>query len=309
MNKQIIFIDGKFVPAEEAKVSVMTHGLQYGTGCFEGIRAYYNEEEKALYAFRLDDHFKRFLNSCKTLFISLPYSVDELSAITVDLLKKNYSETDIYIRPFAFKSDTVVGNFNLASLKNSVSIYTVAMGRYLKSEAEGIKANVSSWRRINDNSIPPRAKVTGSYINTALAKTESILNGYDEAIFLDHKGHAVEGSAENLFIIKNNTLITPPVSDDILQGITRETVMLLVNDEVKLPIVERSIGRTELYTADEVFLVGTGAEVAPVIEIDKRAIGDGTVGPQTRKIKDLYFKLVHGELKQYSHLFTKIEKN
>jgi branched-chain amino acid aminotransferase len=304
MKKEMIFIDGKFVLETDARVSLKTHALQYGTGCFEGIRAYYSEEDDVLYAFRIEDHFRRFLKSCHILFMKLPYSVEELTAFTIELLKKNYDKTDIYIRPFAFKSEPTVSSFNLQTLKTSVAIYTIAMGRYL--DTKGLKANISTWKRVNDNAIPPRAKITGSYINTALAKTESQLNGYDEALFLDESGHVVEGSAENIFIIRGNTLITPSISEDILQGITRETIMMLARDHTNLTLVERSIGRTELYQADEVFLVGTGAEVAPVIEIDKREIGTGKTGPHTEKIKDLYFKLVHGQLPEYKQLFTKI---
>ncbi len=303
MTKYIYF-NNKFVPEDEAKVSVKTHALQYGTGVFEGIRAYYNEEEKALYAFRLLDHFRRFQLSCKTIFIKPSHTPEEFSEITVELLKKNFEASDIYIRPFAYKSEETVSSFDLSTLKDGFSIYTISMGRYLNTK--GIKANISSWKRINDNAIPPRAKITGSYINTALAKTESTLNGYDEAIFTDEAGHVVEGSAENLFIIKGNSLITPPVSDDILQGITRQTMITLVRDHTDLAIVERSIGRTELYQADEIFLVGTGAEVAPVIEIDKRVVGEGEIGKYTKKLKDLYFDLVHGKLTQYSEWCTKI---
>ena len=300
-----IFIDDQFVDEDKAVVSVKTHALHYGTGCFEGIRAYYSEKDNCLYAFRLEDHYKRFLLSCKTLMIDLPYTVQELVDITIDLLKKNYSETDIYIRPLAFKSDPAVGNFNLKTLKSSLVIYTVSMGRYMDTE-KGIRANISSWRRINDNSIPPRSKITGAYVNTSLAKTESLLAGYDEALLLDHNGHIVEGSAENIFMIKDGVAITPPVSDDILQGITRDTVMKLLEQELKIKVVERSIDRSEIYHADEVLLVGTGAEISPVIEVEGRIIGTGEIGKISKQLKELYFQLVHGEYKNFSEFTTKV---
>lgn len=306
MNKRVIFFNDKFVPEEEAVISVTTHAFNYGTGCFEGIRAYFNEKDKALYAFRLEDHYKRLLNSCKVLFIHLPFNVSRLAEITKELIQKNFTEQDIYIRPLAFKSDCVVGNFNLASLKDGLVIFTTPLGRYLKGEEEGVKANISSWTRVADNAIPPRAKITGAYINTALAKTESSLNGFGEALFLDKNGHIVEGSAENIFIVKDGQVITPPVSDDILQGITRDTVIKICREELGVSVLERSINRSEIYSSDEVILAGTGAEISPVVEVDHRVIGDGKIGPVSAKVKEIYFQIVHGEYPKYSHLLTKI---
>lgn len=300
-----IFFDGQFVPEEKAVVSVRTHALQYGTGCFEGIRAYYNEKEDALFVFRLKDHFKRLFLSGRVLCMDIPYSVEDLCKTTVELLQKNFSKEDIYIRPFLFKSDTVVGNFSLPKLKSSICIYTVPMGRYVNTE-KGVRVGVSSWTRVTDNSIPPRAKITGAYVNTALAKSDALNSGFDEAVFLDRNGHVLEGSAENLFIIRDGVVITPPVSDDILQGITRSTVMTLLEKELKLKTVERSIGRTELYQSDEIFLVGTGAEVAPVIEVDGRKVANGEAGEITTKLKKLYFDTVHGNNASYKEWSTKV---
>lgn len=305
--EQILYFNGKFVNEKDVRISPMTHALHYGTGCFEGIRAYYNEDDKTLYVFRLEDHFQRLKRSCKILFINLPQSVDELCDATVELIKKNFSETDIYIRPLAYKSGLAVGNFNLHKLKDSILIYTVAMGRYLTT-GDGIRANVTSWTRVSDNAIPPRAKITGAYVNTALAKTESTLAGYDEALFMDRDGHIVEGSAENIFVVKNGKVYTPHVSDDILQGITRDTIMTLCQQELKLAVEERSIDRSEIYQIDEVFLVGTGAEVTPVKEIDGRKVGNGEVGEVSKKIKGLYFDIVHGKNKKYQHWLTKVTK-
>lgn len=305
--KQVYF-NNEFVPQDEAVVPVQTHGLQYGTGCFEGIRAYYSERDDCLYAFRMKDHYKRFALSCKTLFIDLKQTPEELTDITKELLKKNFAKTDMYIRPIAYKSDLRVGNFNLTELADGLAIYTVPMGRYLDT-GKGISATVSSWRRISDTAIPPRAKVTGSYVNTSLAKTDAALSGYDEALLLDQAGNMVEGSAENIFLVKNNTFITPPVSSDILEGITRNTIIELIQQELKMSITERSIGRTEVFQADELLLVGTGAEVTSVTSVDKRQIGDGTIGPKTKRLKDLYFTITHGGDESYTHWLTKITAN
>lgn len=307
MNKKI-YLNGKFVDEEKAVISVRTHALQYGTGCFEGIRAYYNSHDDALYAFRMKDHYKRLERSCKVLFISLPHNASEMCDITIKLLKNNFSKEDMYVRPFAYKSDLIVGNFNLRTLKDGFCIYSVALGRYIKVD-KGIRANISSWIRVSDNSITPKAKITGSYVNTSLAKTESAIAGFDETLMPDFKGNIVEGSAENLFMVRNNKLITPPTSDDILEGITRDTVKIIAKEELGLDTIENSISRTELYQADEVFLVGTGAEITQVIEIDGRLIGNGEIGPITKKVKELYYKIVHGESEKYSHFLTKISKS
>lgn len=300
-----IFLNGEFVPEEKAVVSVRTHALQYGTGCFEGIRAYYNEKQDALFVFRLEDHYKRLFLSGRVLCMDIPYSIEDLCKITIELLQKNFSKEDIYIRPFLYKSDTVIGNFSLPKLKSAISIYTVPMGRYVNTE-KGVKVAVSSWTRVSDNSIPPRAKITGAYVNTALAKSDALNSGFDEAVFLDRNGHVLEGSAENLFIIRDGVAITPPVSDDILQGITRNTVITLLEKELKVKTIERSIGRTELYQSDEMFLVGTGAEVGPVVSVDGRKVANGEPGSITSKIKKFYFDVVHGNNLAYKHWSTKV---
>ncbi len=303
---RIFYLNGKFVPEDKAVIPVTAHALHYGTGCFEGIRAYFNEDEKCLYVFRLEDHFKRMVRSANLLFIKLPGSPKGLSEITMELLKKNFSETDIYIRPLAFKIDPAVGNFNLKTLADGFAIYTVALGRYLKEG--GVRANISSWMRVSDRSIPPRGKITGAYANTAFAKTESLLGGFDEALFLDDRGHVVEGSAENLFILREGKLITPAVSDDILVGITRESIITIAKDELGIETVERSIDRSEIYSADEVFVCGTGAEVTSVIEIDHHPIGEGKIGEVSKQIKKLYYDIVHGKNSKYQNWLTKVTK-
>lgn len=307
MEDPIIYYNGKFMPESEVRFSVRTHALHYGTGCFEGIRAYYSEADNSLLVFRMKEHYERLARSGKILFMKLPKTVDELCAITVELLAKNFAKQDLYIRPLLYKSDPAVGNFHLQKLNDGFFIYTTPLGRYLDVE-KGIRTNISSWRRIPDYSIPPRGKITGSYVNTALAKTESLLAGYEEALLLDNDGHVVEGSAENLFMIKNGALVTPDLSDDILQGITRETIIMLAEKEFNLPVIERSIDRSEIYQADEVFLVGTGAEVSPVISVDAREIGNGGAGPITKKIKNYYFDLVHGKISKHKNFITRVTK-
>lgn len=299
-----VFFDGKFIDSKEALVPVGTHALQYGTGCFEGIRAYYNEKDQCLYVFRLEDHLQRLINSGKILFIHLPYSVKEMVDFTIQLLQKNFEETDIYIRPFAFKHD-VSFSLDLSTLQDGLVIYTQAMGRYF-SNNKGLKVMTSSWRRLPDNTIPPRGKISGSYVNATLAKTESALNGYDEALVMDEQGHIVEGSGENIFIIRNGKVITPPESDDILVGITRDTVMTILKQELKIEVIERSIDRSELYSCDEIFLTGTAAEVSPVVEVDKRKIGNGKIGQISQKVADIFQKIVRGEYQKYSHYLTKV---
>lgn len=301
---KIIYFNGKFVYESEAVVPITTHALHYGTGNYEGIRAYYSEEEKCLYVFRLEDHFKRMVNSTKIMNIKLPGTPEELSKITIELLKKNFSETDIYIRPLAFKSDPAIGNFNLAKVKDAFAMYCVPLGRHYENQ-EGLKVMISSWTRVSDKAIPPRGKITGSYANTCLAKTEASLLGFDEALLLDNKGFVVEGSAENFFMVKNGKLITPPESSDILVGVTRNSIIEIAKTELKIEVEERNILRDEIFKADEIFLCGTGSEIAGVGSIDQKKIGSG-VGAITKKIQELYFEIVHGRNPEYSKWLTRV---
>lgn len=302
---KIIYFNGKFVPEKKAVVPVTTHALHYGTGNYEGIRAYFSEQEKSLYVFRLQDHFKRMVNSVKIMHIKLPGNVKQLSEIAVKLLQKNFSETDIYIRPLAFKSDPAIGNFNLAKVGDSFAMYCIPLGRHYSKE-EGLKVNVSSWVRVSDKAIPPRGKITGSYANTCLAKTESVQKGFDEALLLDGNGNVVEGSAENFFMVVNGSLITPLTSSDILPGVTRDSIIEIAKNELGRKVVERNIGGEEIYNADEIFLCGTGSEIAGVVAINGRTIGDGKVGPLTGQIKKLYFDIVHGKNSKYTKWLTKV---
>jgi branched-chain amino acid aminotransferase len=292
------YFQGQIVPFEDAKVSVMTHAFNYGTGIFEGIRAYWNADKKQLFALKLEAHYERFLKSCKVLNIDLKKSVQELCDITIELLKKNGYQEDVYIRPLAYKSSTKIG-VRLHDLDDDLTIFLAPFGDYL-DVSQGIRCCVSSWTRIDDTMIPARAKITGIYVNSAFSKSEAMLDGYDEALVMDSTGHIVEGSAENIFIVRDGEVITPPVNDNILEGITRKAMIEMLKTEMNLTVVERSIDRSELYIADEVFLCGTGAQVSPVIEIDKRNVAEGKPGEITKKLSELYFQAVKGDDDKYS---------
>jgi branched-chain amino acid aminotransferase len=297
------FFHGDFVPLADAKISVMTHAFNYGTAVFEGIRAYWNAEQQQLYGLDLLAHFERIHRSVKILQLELRHSPKELVGITVELLRRNQFHEDAYVRPICYKSSEVIG-VRLHNLESDLTIFTVPFGKYIDTEA-GIRAQVSTWRRTDDNAIPARSKITGAYVNGAFAKSEAQMNGYDEAIMLNQDGHVSEGSAENLFIVREGILVTPPSSDNILDGITRRHLISVAGD-MGIPVSERSIDRTELYTADEVFLCGTGAQLAPVVEIDRRAIGSGKVGPITRRLHQIYFDAVRGKSDAYRDWLTPV---
>ncbi len=272
--------------------------------CFEGVRAYWVEEQQQLFAFRMAEHFERLRDSAKILLMEIPLSTEEMCAITTELLSRNGWRQDVYIRPLVYKSSEEIG-VRLHGLKDGFLIFTAPFGAYVDIDA-GIRCMVSSWRRVDDNVAPARSKCTGIYVNSALAKTEAMQNGFDEAIMLTHEGHVCEGSAENIFIVRNGALITPPESDNILEGITRSTLIHLATEEMGLQVVQRSIDRSELYIADEVFLCGTGAQVSPVIEIDRRRIGDGEPGPLTQRIQADYFGICKGRNPKYRDWLTAV---
>lgn len=299
-----IYFQGSIVPAEQAKVSVMTHAFNYGTGVFEGIRGYWNAAQGELYLLKLREHFERLQQSAKLLRMNIDLSLDELCEITLELMRLNQFRQDIYVRPVVYKSDELIG-VRLHKLTDGLTIFGLPMGEYLPLD-RGIKCCFSSWRRLDDNMIPARAKCTGAYVNSALAKTEAYMNGYDEAIFLDSSGHVSEGSAANLFMIRKGKLITPGVTCDILEGITRQEVINMARTELGLEVIERQIDRTELMVADEVFLVGTGVQIAAVTSISQMPVGNGEIGPLTRALRDVYFSAVKGELDAYRHWLTPV---
>jgi len=293
-----IFFDGEFARYHDVHLGVMTHALHYGTGTFEGIRAYWNPRQEQLHLLQGPAHFERLHRSARVLRMSLPYSVEELMEISLEVLRRNQYRTDTYVRPLVFKSGEEIG-VRLHGLADSFLLYTAPMGNYVEIDG-GIRCVVSSWRRVSDSSLPARAKITGAYVNSALAKSEALENGFDEAIVLAHDGHVSEGSAENLFMLKDGVFVTPPVTDDILEGVTRKLVMGLIRDELGLQVVERSIDRTELYACDELFLCGTGAQVSPVIEVDRRPVGDGRVGEFSHELQQIYFAAVRGDNPRYA---------
>ena len=298
------FFRGEFVPLRDANINVMTHGFNYGTAVFEGIRAYWNAEEEQLFALELVAHYARIRASAGLLMMEVRQSPEELAEITVELLRRDGLREDVYVRPIVYKSSETIG-VRLHNLDSDVTIFAVPFGQYIDTDG-GIRAQVSSWRRTDDNAIPARGKITGAYVNGALAKSEAQLNGFDEAIVLTADGHVSEGSAENLFIVKGGVLITPPVTDNILEGITRRRLIGIARDDLGIPTVERSIDRTELYGADEVFLCGTGAQISPVIEIDRRAIGSGRPGPVSRDLSRTYFDAVRGRNPAYRDWLTPV---
>jgi branched-chain amino acid aminotransferase len=296
------YFQKQFVPLAEAKIGIMTHAFLYGTATFEGIRGNWNEDVGQTYIFRLQDHFRRLHKSCRILKIDLPYSVEELSALTVRLVEMCGYTEDVYIRPIAYKSAEVIG-VRMHDLEDDFLVFVYPFGPYLDIE-KGIRCMTSSWRRVEDVGIPARAKVNGLYVNSALAKTEAQENGYDEAIMLDMDGHVSEGSGENIFMVADGRLYTPPPTDNILMGITRDSVIRLAADELGIESVERGIDRSELYVADECFMTGTAAHVSPVVEVDRRPIGDGRVGPVTAQIQRLYFDVVRGKNSKYARWCT-----
>jgi branched-chain amino acid aminotransferase len=285
------FFEGKFVPLEEARLSIMTHAFLYGTAVFEGIRAYYNANQKELFIFRPREHYQRFLNSCKLLKIQLPMNENELVNLTADLLRRNEAREDVYIRPVAYKSAKRIG-LRLDD-ENDFLLFSVPMGAYLSRE-NPLKLMISSWRRIEDNAIPARSKVNGSYVNLALAAAEARDNGFDEAILLNEDGSVSEAAGMNLFMVRGGTLITPPVTDNALEGITRNTIFEVAR-RAGIPCLERTIDRSELYVADELFICGTGAEIAVGGSVDNRQIANGKIGPITTQIQKTYFSIVRGE--------------
>jgi branched-chain amino acid aminotransferase len=300
----ICYFQGEYIPLAEAKVGVLTHGFSYGTGCFEGIRGYYNAEQEQLFLFRLTEHYTRLRQSAHILLIDIPQNEEALGEITKECVRRSGLRTDVYVRPSAYKSSEIIG-VRLHNLEDDLYITVQPFGNYIDID-RALRAGVSSWRRVDDNMIPARAKVTGGYINSAFAKTEALLNGFDEAIMLTADGHVSEGSAENLFMLRKGVLYTPPVTDNLLEGITRDTIITLVREDLGVPVVERQIDRTELYVADEVLLCGTGAQIAPVGSVDHRKIGNGEVGELGRRLQQLYFDVVRGKVAKYAHWCTPV---
>jgi branched-chain amino acid aminotransferase len=301
------FFDGRIVPYSEAKVGVLTHALNYGTAAFAGLRAYWNEEEKQLYVFRPMEHFRRFLQSARLLTLPVPYSAEELTRFTIELLRKEELKTDSYIRPLLFAADELVG-VRLHDLRASVSIVAVPFGAYIP-KSDGAHACFSSWRRVDDNMIPARGKIAGAYVNSALAKSEAVRGGFDEALFLTADGHVCEASAANVFIVRDGVVLTPPITDEVLEGITRRTMIMLMREELGLEVAERRIDRTEVYLADEVFLSGSGVQIAAITKVDHRPIGSGAMGPVTSALKQKFNAVIRGLDPKYRGMLVPVYAN
>jgi branched-chain amino acid aminotransferase len=300
MGPSYAYFQGKIVPIEEAKVSVMTHALHYGTGAFGGIRAYWNDSDDELYIFRPLDHFKRVLNSAKMLLMDLGHTPESMLDILIQLLRKeNYRGENVYIRPLIYKSSPKIG-VRLHDLDADLTMFALPFGSYIENE-EGSRVTFSSWRRIDDNTIPARGKITGAYANSAFIKTDAALAGFDEALVLNQDGHIAEGSAENFFIVRDGVVITPPIHANILEGITRRSVIQLIQEELNLEVQIREIDRTEVFIADEAFFCGTGVQIVAIAEVDHRKVGDGKMGPVVRDLRQLYFDVVRGRVPRYCH--------
>jgi branched-chain amino acid aminotransferase len=302
-----VYAKGRFCRYDEAKIGLMTHALHYGTGCFEGVRGFWSARDEELYLFQLEDHYERIHASAKILMMKVPKTVPELIEITTELCARNNFRGDVYIRPLMYKSNEEIG-VRLHDVKDELAIMAMPFDRYFDATA-GLNCTVSAWRRIDDTTAPARAKVTGVYINSALAKSEAILNGYDEAILLSADGHVSEGSAENIFIVKKGVIYTPDASQNILEGCTRRTLMTLADAEFGMTVVERAIDRSELFTADEVFITGSAAGLQFVRAVDHRIVGDGMQGPVAKKLADLYDKVVRGALPTYHPWLTRTYAN
>jgi branched-chain amino acid aminotransferase len=293
------YFEGEIVPYSQAKVGIMNHTLNYGTGAFGGVRGYWNPEHEQLYVFRPLDHLRRLLNSAKLLFMDLDVDIESLRDILLELLRKENYREDCYIRPLVYISDEIIG-VRLNDLHPQIAIFSIPFTRYVEND-EGAHVTISSWRRIDDNSIPARGKITGAYINSAYIKTDALLSGFDEALVLTREGHISEGSAENVFMIRDSVLVTPPVTENILEGITRRTIMTLARDELGLEVVERRIDRTEVFICDELFLCGTAAQVTAVTRVDHQVVGDGVMGPITSQLRSMFFDVIRGRVETYRH--------
>jgi branched-chain amino acid aminotransferase len=304
MSTPYAYFQNQIMPLADAKIGIMTHAFNYGTGVFEGIRGNWNEEDETIYLFKVPEHLKRLRMSAKIVRIAIEQSDEEIFENLKKVVQMSGIREDQYIRPLAYKSSEVLG-VRVHDLEDDLLIFVAPFGPYLDIEA-GIRCQTSSWRRVEDVSIPARSKNTGIYINSALAKTEAILNGFDEAIMLDNAGHVSEGSGENIVIIRDGKLITPAPSDNVLEGITLDTVLFLAQEELGLEVMSRSIDRSELYVADEVFMTGTAAHVTPILEVDTRPVGNGQVGPISKKLQKTYFDIIYGRNPKYLEWCTPV---
>jgi branched-chain amino acid aminotransferase len=292
----VIRYNNQYMELRDANVNILTHALHYGTGVFEGIRGYWDTQQQELYLLRPLDHFARWKRNCGILRIEVPLTAAMLCDITLHLVPRNQFRENIYIRPLAYKCAQRIGIF--PDDQDALAIIAMPFGDYLPSES-GLHAGVSSWRRVEDNAIPGRAKICGAYVNSVLATDDARRNGFDEAIFLTEDGHVAEGASCNIFMVRDGRLITPSTSQNILEGITRDSVMELARRELNLEVIERPIDRSELYVCDELFLTGTAVEIGPIVRVDHRPVGEGIIGEVSSKLRRLYGDATRGRLPQY----------
>lgn len=292
------YFEGQIVPYRDAKIGILTHALNYGTAAFGGLRGYWNAAQKQLYVFRPHDHYTRLLNSAKMLCMEFEHTPEHLTAITLDLLRTEGHQQDVYIRPLVYKSEEAIG-VKLHGVADAISIVSLPFDRYVANDTDA-HVTFSSWRRVDDNVIPARGKISGAYANSAFIKTDALRSGFDEALVLNEDGHISEGSAENIFMVRDGVLITPPITDNVLEGITRRSVMALAAQEIGIPVVERSIDRTEVFICEELFMTGTAAQVTAITRVDYRAVGDGKMGPITTQLRELFSQTVRGQNPNFS---------
>jgi branched-chain amino acid aminotransferase len=293
----IVFFENKYMPLGEARIGLLTHALHYGTGVFEGIRGYWSPEEQELYLFRAREHYDRWIRNARLLKMHVPFTAQQLCEITGEVIARNHLHCDVYVRPLVFKSRQGIGVHFGPELE--LAIAALPFGSYIDS-SKGLRCAVSSWRRVDDNAIPARGKICGAYVNSALAGDEARANGFDEAIVLTQEGHVAEGAASNIFLVRNGQLVTPPAYENILEGITRATIIELARD-IWIETTERPVDRTELYVAQEVFFAGTAFEIAPVIEVDRHPVGNGELGPVTRRLQEIYSEVTRGRTARGTH--------
>ncbi len=297
------FFKDQFVPLAEARVSIMTHAIHYGTAVFEGIRGNWNSKQEQTYLFRLREHYQRLLHGCQIMRMKLPYSLDDMCRITVELAQRCDFKEDIYVRPLAYKGAEALG-VRVHDIADDFTVFIIPWGRYI--DVDKARCCVSAWQCPTDNSIPPQVKIMGHYAGNALAKSDAVEKGFDEAIMLNHNGYVAQGSGENIFLVMNGKLVTPPTYNNILPGITRDCVMKMARKELGKETIERPVSRGELYIADEVFLTGTAAHITPVAEIDHRQIGNGEIGEVTAKLQEIYAGAIRGDNPDYTDWCTPV---
>lgn len=296
-----VYFRGEFIPLEEAKISILTQALHYGTAVFEGIRGYWDVDSRDIYFFRMREHYERMKRNCKLLKITIPLALSEMCDFTAELVQRNKFTENVYIRPLAYKSAKSIGV--KLTPDDDFFIIAVPFGDYLDTQ-RGLSVCTSSWRRTEDNAIPCRGKISGGYVNCALAADEAHSSGFDEAVMLSESGHVSEGPGFNIFMVRNHKLVTPSETENILEGITRDSVIRLAEEELHIKVEVRKIDRSELYVCDELFFCGTAAQISPITSVDRRIVGTGEIGMVTRELQRMYHAVVVNKFPKYAEWCT-----